>query len=107
MQRGTAPQISPFSLWQNLPFHEANIYTNLQGINQCTHIRLTREIWNPILEKMQLRLVGWKKLYFSKGGKLTLIKSTLPSMPTYFLSPFPFPSIHALIEKFAERFSMG
>lgn len=52
MQRGTAPQISPFSLWQNLPFHEESTHTNLQDINQFTHVRLTREIWNPILEKM-------------------------------------------------------
>ena len=44
-------------------------------------------IWNPILEKMEQRLVGWKRLYLSKEGKVTLIKSTLSSLPTYF---FPF-----------------
>ena len=41
-------------------------------------------IWNPILEKMERRLAGWKRLYLSKGGKVTLIKSTLSSLPTYF-----------------------
>ena len=25
-------------------------------------------IWNPILEKMERRLFGWKHLYMSKGG---------------------------------------
>ena len=25
-------------------------------------------IWNPILEKFERRLAGWKKLYLSKGG---------------------------------------
>ena len=25
-------------------------------------------IWNPILEKMERRLAGWKRLYLSKGG---------------------------------------
>ena len=25
-------------------------------------------IWNPILEKLERRLAGWKKLYLSKGG---------------------------------------
>ena len=49
-------------------------------------------IWNPILEKFERRLAGWKKLYFSKGGKLTLIKSTLSSLLTYFLSLFTIPT---------------
>ena len=38
---------------------------------------------------MEWRLVGWKRLYLSKGGKVTLIKSTLSSLPTYFLSILP------------------
>ena len=48
-------------------------------------------IWNLILEKMEWRLAGWKRLYLSKGGKVTLIKSTLSSLPTYFLSFLPLP----------------
>jgi hypothetical protein len=43
-------------------------------------------IWDTILEKMERRLVGWKMLYISKGGRITLIKSTLSNLPTYFLS---------------------
>ena len=43
-------------------------------------------VWNPILEKIKRKLAGWKKLYFSKGGRLTLLKSTFSSLPTYFLS---------------------
>ena len=48
-------------------------------------------IWNPILEKMERRLAGSKRMYLSKRGKVTLIKSTLSSLPTYFLSLFPVP----------------
>ena len=48
-------------------------------------------IWNPILEKMEQRLAGWKRLYLSKGGKVTLLKNTLSSLPTYFLSILPIP----------------
>ena len=48
-----------------------------------------KTIWNPILEKMERRLAGWKCLYLSKGGRVTLIKSTLSNLPTYFLSLFP------------------
>ena len=33
-----------------------------------------KTIWNPILEKMERRLAGWKHLYLSNGGRVTLIK---------------------------------
>uniref|UniRef100_A0A2N9II99 Uncharacterized protein n=1 Tax=Fagus sylvatica TaxID=28930 RepID=A0A2N9II99_FAGSY len=49
-------------------------------------------IWNPVLERVEKRLASWKRLYLSKGGKVTLIKSTLSSIPTYFLSLFPIPT---------------
>ena len=48
----------------------------------------TASIWNPILEKIEKKLSGWKHLYLSKGGRLTLLKSTLSSLPTYYLSLF-------------------
>jgi hypothetical protein len=48
-------------------------------------------VWNPILENIERKLAGWKKLYLSKGGCLTLLKSTLSSLPTYFLSLFTIP----------------
>ena len=50
-----------------------------------------RSVWNPIIEKVERRLAGWKRLHLSKGGKVTLIKSTLSNLPTYFLSLFPIP----------------
>ena len=48
-------------------------------------------VWNPILEKMKRRFSGWKRLYLSKGGRLTLLKSMLSSLPTYYLSFFSIP----------------
>ena len=45
----------------------------------------TASIWNPILERMEKKLLGWKRLYLSKSGRLTLLKSTLSSLPTYYL----------------------
>jgi len=48
-------------------------------------------IWNGVIEKMERRLAGWKRMYLSKGGQLTLIKSTLSNLPTYLLSLFPIP----------------
>ena len=46
----------------------------------------TASIWDPILEKMEMKLSGWKCLYLSKGGRLTLLKSTFSSLPPYYLS---------------------
>ncbi|KAL4609845.1 hypothetical protein ACB092_08G010100 [Castanea dentata] len=48
-------------------------------------------VWNLILERMERRLASWKRMYLSKGGKVTLIKSSLSSLPTYFLSLLPLP----------------
>jgi hypothetical protein len=39
-------------------------------------------IWSSIIEKMENILVDWKRLYLSKGGRLTLIKSTLSNLST-------------------------
>ncbi len=51
----------------------------------------SKVIWDPILEKMGRKLAGWQRIYLSKRGRVTLIKSTLLSLPTYFLSLFPIP----------------
>jgi hypothetical protein len=48
-------------------------------------------IWDGVIEKMERKLVGWKRMYLSKGAGLTLIKSTLSNLPTYLLSLFPIP----------------
>ncbi|KAL4595448.1 hypothetical protein ACB092_12G092200 [Castanea dentata] len=65
-------------------------------------------IWNSIIEKMEKRLAGWKRLYLSKGGRLTLLKSTLSSLPTYFLSLFTIPqAMAARIERIQRNFLWG
>ena len=48
-------------------------------------------IWNPILEKMEKKLFGWKHLYLSNGSRLMLLNSTLLGLPMYFLSLFTIP----------------
>jgi hypothetical protein len=65
-------------------------------------------MWNGVTEQMERRLAGWKKLYLSKGGRLTLIKSTLSNIPTYYLSLFPVPmSVANRIEKIQRDFLWG
>ena len=63
---------------------------------------------NPILEKMEKKLSGWKCLYLSKVGRLMLLKSTLSSLPTYFLSLFTISkSVVARLESIQRNFLWG
>ena len=65
-------------------------------------------IWNLILEKIECKLVGWKKMYLSKGGRLTLLESTLSSLPTYYLSLFTIPThVANKIERLQRDFLWG
>ena len=57
------------------------------------------------VDRFERRLVSWTQQYLSKGGKLTFTKSTLSSMPTYFLSLLTIPkSIASRLEKLMRDF---
>ena len=72
----------------------------------ASHKSLT--IWNPILEKIERKLAGWKKMYLSKGRRLALLKSTLSSFSTYFLSLFTIPMhVANKIERLQRDFLWG
>lgn len=63
------------------------IGTNISRIN----------LWDPILKKMEKKLASWKHKLLSIGGRLTLIKATLSSLPIYFMPLFPIPK--GVVEK--------
>jgi len=48
-------------------------------------------IWSSIIEKIENRFMGWKRLNLSKGSRLMLIKSTLSNLPIYYLPLCPIP----------------
>jgi hypothetical protein len=65
-------------------------------------------MWNDVTEQMECRMTGWMKLYLLKGGRLTLIKNMLSTLPTYFLSLFLVPmSVARRIEKVQRDFLWG
>jgi hypothetical protein len=67
-----------------------------------------KSIWDDVVGKIERRLASWNMMYLSKGGRVTLIKSTLSNLPMYFLSLFPIPSsVASRIEKLHRDFLWG
>ena len=50
-------------------------------------------VWDGVEERMRKRLALWKRQFISKGGRITLIRSTLVSMPIYLMSLMRMPRI--------------
>ena len=65
-------------------------------------------MWDRVEVRMRRRLALWKRQYLSKGGRITLIKSTLASIPIYQLSLFRMPKLVAKrLEKLQRDFLWG
>ncbi|KAK1316063.1 hypothetical protein QJS10_CPA05g01626 [Acorus calamus] len=50
--------------------------------------RLKKEDWDPLVERFQRRLAGWKGKLLSYGGRLTLLQAVLSALPLFFLLVF-------------------
>ncbi|RVW45833.1 hypothetical protein CK203_086256 [Vitis vinifera] len=65
-------------------------------------------VWDGMEERMRKRLALWKRQFISKGGRITLIRSTLASMPTYLMSLMRMPRVVKLrLEKIQRDFLWG
>ena len=61
--------------------------------------------WDPVKDVFRSRLSSWKAKVLSIGGRMTLIKSVLESLPTYYFSLYKAPvkiisELEAMIKKF-------
>ncbi|GJR96304.1 putative RNA-directed DNA polymerase, eukaryota, reverse transcriptase zinc-binding domain protein [Tanacetum coccineum] len=55
-------------------------------------IMYKKESWSEVLDRFSSRLSSWKSRMLSIGGRLTLSKAVLKSLPLYYLSLFRAPS---------------
>ena len=64
--------------------------------------------WDPVVNTFKKRLSKWKANTLSIGGRLTLIKSVLDSLPTYYFSLFKAPKkVVNTLEGLMRRFLWG
>lgn len=67
--------------------------------------KMTKDMWNPLIDKMQRKLVGWKGALLSLAGKFQLVASMLQSIPIFWMSIFRVPpGISDTIESIQKRF---
>ena len=65
-------------------------------------------VWDGVEERFRKRLAMWTRQYISKRGRLTLIRSTLSSMPIYFMSLFYLPrKLRLRLKKIQRDFLWG
>ncbi|XP_039056340.1 uncharacterized protein LOC120199270 [Hibiscus syriacus] len=50
-------------------------------------------MWEPVIEKFKVKLVGWKNRLLSFAGRVVLINSVLSMLPLYYMSIFPVPKV--------------
>ena len=61
--------------------------------------------WKPVIDSFKRKLASWKSKFLSFGGRVTLIKSVLGSLPIYFMLLFKMPEKVALeLDKIQARF---
>nr|KAJ0202709.1 hypothetical protein LSAT_V11C500285080 [Lactuca sativa] len=64
--------------------------------------------WNSIIEKFKNKLSIWKAKNLSFGGRLTLVKSVLGSLPLFYFALFKAPKkVIAVLEGIRRRFLWG
>ncbi|RVX20185.1 Transposon TX1 uncharacterized 149 kDa protein [Vitis vinifera] len=102
--------------WEELRMLRSWLLTGMQsGFPSSTYLGLplgtphkSVAMWDGVEERMRKRLALWKRQFISKGGRITLIRSTLASMSIYLMSLMRIPSVVRLrLEKIQRDFLWG
>ena len=95
-QRGPRPPSSSAIFW---------VRCQLSPIFLCRSSYKCKTVLEPVVEKFHKIMTGWKSKLLSKRGKLTLVQSTLWSIPVYFMYLFTIlASISCQLEKIMRDF---
>ncbi|KAJ0622431.1 putative RNA-directed DNA polymerase [Helianthus annuus] len=77
------------------------------GLLVGANMNLARN-WKPVVEVFKSRLSIWKAKQLLYGGRITLLKSVLNPLPTYYLSLFKAPAkVIEYLEKLRRFFFLG
>lgn len=95
------------SLATVLGCRESNLSIKYLSIPLGANYKNTRT-WEPVVDRFDSQLAGWKEGLLSKGGQLTLIKSTLYKLPIHYLFLISIPvSVAKKLEAIQCRFLWG
>lgn len=70
--------------------------------------RPTRELFIPLIDKVERKLGGWKGKLLSRAGRLKLVRSVLSAIPIYYMTCFRLPQwVIARIDRVRRGFLWG
>nr|GEW17986.1 RNA-directed DNA polymerase, eukaryota, reverse transcriptase zinc-binding domain protein [Tanacetum cinerariifolium] len=99
----------------NTPVHVLECFYRASGLrinmSKSTKVggsMLRVQAWKEVVDKVKSRLPNWKMKALSIGGRLTLLKSVLGSMPIFHMSIFRVPlSVLRMLESIRSHFFNG
>ena len=102
---GVGASTSEVSNWVSLLGCEpSSLLFTYQSIHVGENMNL-KNVWQPIIEKFDSKLLVWKAKTVSFGGRLTLAKAVLGNLPTFFMFIFVVPNgVIETLEKIRRRF---
>ncbi|KAL4204981.1 hypothetical protein AMTRI_Chr01g134900 [Amborella trichopoda] len=76
-----------------------NLLSSYLGLPLCIG-KPKKNMWDSLVERFTWKFASWKVTYVSFGGRITLIRATLASIPIYYMSMFQIPfSVIQILEK--------